>query len=266
MTTSAQNQKAVYGPVRSWRFGQSLGIDPIFEVSTCSFNCIYCQLGNIQHVTAERKVYVSTQKVIEDFKEVLASGAHFDVITFSGSGEPTLATNLGEIGHELKKLSPQTPLLVLTNSTNLRLPEVQADLQVMDRVIVKLDAPDNKTLQQMNRPSAGVSLEKIMEGILAFKKIYKGELDVQMMFMPLNIGQIENLAELLKQIQPDVVQLNTPLRPYPIGWNRDSRGNHNPNPNYQTRTLRVITKEEAKHIEDTLRAETGLNVLSVYRE
>jgi wyosine [tRNA(Phe)-imidazoG37] synthetase (radical SAM superfamily) len=258
--------KTVYGPVRSWRFGWSLGIDPIFEISTCSFNCVYCQLGNIQKVTAERKVYVPTEKLIADFNNVLKTGAKFDVITFSGSGEPTLAKNLGEIGKELKKIKPEIPLLVLTNSTLLHDPAVQESLQIMDRVIVKLDAPDDKTLQIMNQPAQGVTLQKIMEGIKAFKKNYKGELDVQMMFMPANLNKVKELGDLLKEIQPAVVQLNTPLRPYPLSWNRDSRGNHNENRDYEVRTLRVITKEEAKHIEDTLREITGLKVLSVYRE
>ena len=261
-----ESPQAVYGPVKSWRFGWSLGIDPIFEISTCSFNCIYCQLGNIQRVTLQRKVYIPTEKIIADFNDLVKQKTHFDVITFSGSGEPTLAENLGEIGRELKKIKPNIPLLVLTNSTNLALPEVQADLQIMDRVIVKLDAADNQTLQMMNRPAEGVTLERIVEGIQSFRKVYKGELDIQMMFMPANINKVDELAEILNQIKPDTVQLNTPLRPYPLEWNRDSRGNHNPEPNYATRTLRVITKEEAKYAENRLRELTKLNILSVYRE
>lgn len=118
----------------------------------------------------------------------------------------------------------------------------------MDRVIVKLDAGDNKTLQQMNRPANSVNLESIIAGIKAFKAVYKGKLDVQIMFMPVNLNQLEDLAVLLKEIQPDTVQLNTPLRPYPIEWNRDSRGNHTENHTYTTRTLKVVTKEEAENI------------------
>jgi wyosine [tRNA(Phe)-imidazoG37] synthetase (radical SAM superfamily) len=260
----SENQKTVYGPVHSWRFGSSLGLDPIFEISTCSFNCIYCQLGNIQKITTERKIYVPTEKVIADFKEFLDKP--FEVITFSGSGEPTLALNLKEIAEQIKILKPQIPLLCLTNSTLLHLPEVQENLQIMDRVIVKLDAGDNKTLQQMNRPADGVSLESIIAGIKAFKAVYKGKLDVQMMFMPVNLNQLEDLAILLKEIQPDTVQLNTPLRPYPIEWNRDSRGNHTENRTYTTRTLKVVSKKEAETIQNTLRERTNLNILSVYRE
>jgi wyosine [tRNA(Phe)-imidazoG37] synthetase (radical SAM superfamily) len=263
---SKQIDKAVYGPVKSWRFGLSLGIDPIFEISTCSFNCIYCQLGSIQRVTPDRKVYVPTQKVLDDFKDVLNQGAEFDVITFSGSGEPTLATNLGEIIDGLKILAPGKPILVLTNSTMLILDDVRKNLQHADRVIVKLDAGDDQTLRQMNRPAEGVTIQRIIEGIKEFKKSFTGELDVQTMIMPTNIEKIESIAELLKEISPHVVQLNTPLRPYPVQWVRDSRGNSLDKTEVETRTLRVITPEEAKHVEETLREKTGLKILSVYRE
>ena len=89
-----QLSRTVYGPVLSWRFGQSLGIDPLFHTSTCSFNCIYCQLGQIQKITGRIKVYVDTAKVLADYREV-ANGRQIDIIMYSGSGEPTLAENLG---------------------------------------------------------------------------------------------------------------------------------------------------------------------------
>jgi len=56
---------AVYGPVSSWRYGRSLGIDPIGCVSTCSFNCVYCQLGEIEHKTSTRAIYVPTEQILE---------------------------------------------------------------------------------------------------------------------------------------------------------------------------------------------------------
>ncbi len=261
-----QIDKTIYGPVLSWRFGKSLGIDIIFEISTCSFNCIYCQLGQIQKVTLERKVYVSTEKIIDDLKEFLNQNIEFDVITFSGSGEPTLAENLGEAAAEIKKLCPNKSLQVLTNSTMLLMPEVQENLKIMDRVICKLDAATDKTLRQINRPAEGISLENIVEGIKSFKKSFKGILDIQMMFMPLNLSQIDDLANLLKEIQPANVQLNTPLRPYPMKWQRENRGNHLPEDLVETRQLKVITKQEAEFIEKTLRDKTGLNISSVYRE
>ncbi|MDX1918468.1 MAG: radical SAM protein [Candidatus Caenarcaniphilales bacterium] len=256
--------KAVYGPVKSWRFGHSLGIDPVFEISTCSFNCIYCQLGHIQRVTMERKIFVPTAKVLEDFQEFKTKP--YDVITFSGSGEPTLALNLAEIAQGLKAQSPQTPLIILTNATLFTDPAVREDLNYFDRVIAKLDAPDDETLQMMNRPAEGISIASIKEGIRMLKKSYQGELDIQMMFMPANLQVVEEFAAFLSEIEPHTIQLNTPLRPYPMIWRRENRGNHIESRDYETRTLRVITPEEAKKLETILRESTGLNVLSVYRE
>lgn len=86
---------SVYGPVDSWRFGKSIGIDLLMDPSTCSFNCTYCQLGFIQRITRDRKIYVPTKKVIEDFEN--SNWQNCDVVTFSGSGEPTLALNIGEV-------------------------------------------------------------------------------------------------------------------------------------------------------------------------
>lgn len=260
------NQSTVYGPVLSWRFGKSLGIDPIFSTSTCSFNCIYCQLGNIQNVTTELKNYVETNKVLSDLKVFLQQNIDFDVLTFSGSGEPTLAKNLGEMASEIKKMIPGKPLLILTNATHLNNSQVRANLQFFDRVIVKLDAADEEVMKRINRPAPGVTVQSIFQGIIDFKKNYQGILDVQMMFMPVNLQEITTLAEKLKQIAPHSVQLNTPKRPYPLSWHRENRGNHENKFDYEVKSLKTITEDEAVMIETTLRKLTGLNILSVYRE
>ena len=232
----------VYGPVKSWRFGQSLGIDPIFHVSTCSFNCIYCQLGSIVNVTKEHKEYVATEQVLRDFEQVLKRGDKIDVITYSGSGEPTLASNL-EIGS----------------------PEVQSALRLLDKVIVKIDAAREEIFQKVNRPAPGITLQTVIENILQFKKSFHGQLEVQTMFMPINSqGELEALAKILKQIGPTVVQLNTPKRPYPMEWQRENRGNHGGVFHCQVREIKGITEDDARRFERELAALTGLPILSVY--
>ena len=172
------NTKTVYGPVPSRRFGNSIGVDPIFEISTCTFNCIYCKLGNIQKQTVERKVFVPTEKVVNDLKELMAQNVNFDVLTFSGSGEPTLALNLKEMSFELKKLVRQKELLLLTNGSLLHRPDVRADLENFDKVIVKLDALEGDSLKRINRPHADVSFEKIIEGIKSLRPQYKGKIEI----------------------------------------------------------------------------------------
>lgn len=259
------NQSTVYGPVKSWRYGMSLGIDPIFSTSTCSFNCIYCQLGNIQNVTREIKEYVSTEKVISDYQEFLHKGIHHDVITFSGSGEPTLASNLGEMAKAIKLLSPAIPLLVLTNSTELTHQKVIENLNFVDKVIVKIDASDEATFQKINRPASGITLNSTIESIVEFKKHFKGSIEVQSMFMPINLKNLEEFAQILLRVKPDVVQLNTPKRPYPMEWHRENRGNHKLIFDYDTRELKKVNVEEAQTIEQYLKNKTGLEIHSVYQ-
>jgi wyosine [tRNA(Phe)-imidazoG37] synthetase (radical SAM superfamily) len=253
---------SVYGPVHSWRVGNSLGIDLLLQTSTCSFNCIYCQLGDIQLKTAERKIYVSTDQVERDLRNSRWEEA--DIITFSGSGEPTLALNIAEVIHMIKEYTGK-PVMVLTNGTRLHDPTVQQDLQEADIVAVKLDAASEEGLQRMNRPVVGVTLEKILQGIEALKKTYRGKLCLQCMFMPTNLSEVEGLATLIEKIQPDEVQLNTPKRPYPLQWILDSRGNHG-SPDYPARALKVLTLEQATEIEALLKQKTNVPIISVYKK
>ena len=81
--------------------GWSLGVDLIQEISTCSFNCIYCQLGEIQVKTTERRIYVPTERVLADLQGV--DWSKVDVVTVSGCGEPTLALNLGEVLRQIRQ-------------------------------------------------------------------------------------------------------------------------------------------------------------------
>jgi wyosine [tRNA(Phe)-imidazoG37] synthetase (radical SAM superfamily) len=266
MTTETQLQtgytSSVYGPVHSWRVGNSLGVDLLLQTSTCSFNCIYCQLGNIQLKTLERKIYVPTEQVEKDLRR--SDWEKADIVTFSGSGEPTLALNLKEVIHMVKEYTGK-PVMVLTNGTLLHDPAVRADLSEADTVAVKLDAASDEVLKRMNRPVASVTLESIVEGAVALKREYSGKLCLQCMFMPANLAEAEAMADLINRIHPDEVQLNTPKRPYPLQWVVDSRGNHG-QVEYPARELRVVTPEQADVIEEAIRNKTHVPVISVYRK
>lgn len=262
------NHKVVYGPVKSWRFGQSLGIDPIFETSTCSFNCIYCQLGHIQDITTRHKVYVPTQRVVDDFKEIYKN-APIDMITYSGSGEPTLALNLEEMIDEIRILAPQIPQMILTNATQLHDSRVRRALEKCDRVSLKIDTASEELFQKMNRPALGVTLDTVIKGIELFKKQFKGALEVQTMFMPINVTplnkNLQDYIDLMKQIDPDVIQLNTPKRAYPMEWHRENRGNHLEFFHYDVRKLQTITKETALEIEEKLSKALKAKIISISR-
>lgn len=259
-------KSSVYGPVHSWRVGASLGVDLLLETSICSFNCIYCQLGDIQLKTAERRLYVPTARVEQDLRQSAWETA--DIITFSGSGEPTLALNLGEVIHFVKEYTGK-PVLVLTNATLLHDDTVIRDLREADIVACKLDAASEAGLRQINRPVPGVTLESIVAGIRALKEQHPGKVALQCMFMPANLREVELLAGLIKTIRPDEVQLNTPKRPYPLVWRSDSRGNHREPGDipYPTRSLRVVEPPQAEEIETLLQAAVpDIPILSIYKK
>ena len=259
-----QLSKTVYGPVNSWRFGQSLGIDPLFHTSTCSFNCIYCQLGHIQNITTQIKDYVATEKVLQDYREIregLPLEQPIDIIMYSGSGEPTLARNLGDIARGIKSHDPHIPQAVLTNAVHLGLAQVQESLQSIDKVILKLDAPQEKIFQAINRPAPGVTLTKVLNGIQSFKRNYSGEIEVQIMLMPINQNTISDWCDYLKKINPQKIQINSPKRAYPLQWHRENRGNHHGIHDHETRVLKVLPKEEKAKIAKIIYKQTGIETL-----
>ena len=271
MINKEQIISSIYGPVDSWRLGKSLGVDLIMDLSTCSFNCTYCQLGFIQKITSERKLFVSTKKVLEDFKA--SEWKKADVITFSGSGEPTLALNIGEVIREIKKITGgKIPIAILTNGTLLNDQIVREDILNADVISVKLDASDDETLQAINRPANGINLGLILAGIKKLKqdivKACRGMplLQVQIMFMPQNKNKINELAKLLNEIKPNEVALNTPTRPYPSGWDIITRGAHGEDAKrikYPTKPLKQLSREQAEEIEQQLKDLTGLKIISV---
>jgi len=260
------NKKTIYGPVQSWRFGKSLGVDPIFETSTCSFDCIYCQLGKITKKTDEYREYVPTAQVIRDYKDFLQTQIPFDVITYSGSGEPTLAKNLGEIICEIRKLSPDKGQIILTNSTVMSRPEVIKTLLLLDHVTVKLDAVTDGNLKLINRPVGAININQIIHSLIEFRKIFKGKLEIQTMFANFNQdkNEIEKFAEVYNKINPDTIFINTPTRPYPMSWHRENRGNHLKIFDHEVRELKPLSKEELTIIENKIRKLTKAEVISTY--
>ena len=213
----------IYGPVQSWRLGRSLGVDLLFVDSICSFECVYCQLGKINRVTNEREIFVSTAKVLEDLQN--SDWQTADVITFSGSGEPTLAANLGETIEKIKQITHK-PVVVLTNSTLLHQTQVRREISKADKIFCKLDAWSDSILRRVDHPHASISLESIISGIFELRREFDGFLAIQTMILrPLNEPETEKLAEILHTIQPDEVQLNLPTRPVPREYLLETRGN-----------------------------------------
>lgn len=253
-----ESLKTVYGPVRSWRAGISLGVDLLAVNSTCSFRCLYCQLGKINLQTTERRIYVPTERVLTD---LIRSGWHVaDIITLSGSGEPTLASNMGAVIRQIKVITGK-PVLVLTNGTTLNDRFVRHELCRADKISCKLDAADEESFRRINRPTKGITLQSIITGIKALKREFAGELAIQLMLTHMNASRVEQFARVLNEIKPFEVQLNLPTRPIPREWMIDARANNNilyaPAAHFK-----MVTVEKAARFEAALKFFTGLKISS----
>ena len=201
----------IYGPVPSWRLGRSLGIDMLFSRhKLCSFDCVYCQLGSTGRAAVRRKEFVSLDRLAQELRAL--PRMDIDYATFSGMGEPTLARNLGEaIG--LVRSVLKMPVAVITNSSLLTRPDVRDELAEADVVVAKLDAPDEALFYRINRPRIRCRINEITEAIGLFRELYRGKLAIDIMFIDDNKDRAAEMARTVRELTPDEVQINTPLRP-----------------------------------------------------
>jgi len=201
----------IYGPVSSWRLGKSLGIDLLnTRRKVCSFNCIYCQLGETDQFIVEPREFISLEQLTREIE--LLNPIKADYATFSGMGEPTLASNLGE-AIELVRSILDLPIAVLTNSSFMFREDVRRQLVHADTVVAKLDVPNEELFAIVNRPTPELHFGQIVEGIRRFRDEYRGKLVLQIMFIEANKDYATEIAALARRISPDEVQINTPLRP-----------------------------------------------------
>jgi len=204
----------IYGPVSSWRLGKSLGVDIVStERKTCSFGCIYCQLGETANPLVQRREFVSIDEIESSLHSVRGLAA--DYATFSGMGEPTLASNLGE-AIELARSILRLPVAVLTNSSLMVREDVCKELAQADVVVAKVDAPDEELFRQINKPFVDHTLDDILQALKSFRRQYEGKLALQIMFMRANASRAAEMAAVAREVLPDEVQVNTPLRPCPV--------------------------------------------------
>ena len=204
--------KYIFGPVASRRFGMSLGIDLSPDKKRCNFDCIYCELKPAKPVD----YYDNPPSVDEIFEEVKkAVNEHtFDVLTITSNGEPTLYPYLDELIDKLKTLNKK--LLILSNSSTIDKKNIQNTLKKLDIVKLSLDSVSEKTFKKIDRPSKSVSLKKIIEGMIKFRKLYNGELIIEILVVKgINDKKEEfiKLSSILEQINPDRVDVSTIDRP-----------------------------------------------------
>jgi wyosine [tRNA(Phe)-imidazoG37] synthetase (radical SAM superfamily) len=204
----------VYGPVPSRRLGFSLGVD-ILPFKTCTLDCIYCQLGRTPEKTLIRKEFFPKSEILSHIRKKIQSGSQIDYITFSGSGEPTLYSGLGELIENIKNMT-DIPVAVLTNSTTMTSSQVRKELMAADLIVPSLDAATQPVFEKINRPHPELRMDDIIQGLSAFKQTYTGRLWVEILLVKgVNDSDkhVQALRQALNKIKPDKVQLNTVVRP-----------------------------------------------------
>jgi len=211
-----------FGPVPSRRLGRSLGINNI-PPKSCTYSCVYCQLGRSGKMEAERRHFYQPEDIHERVEDKIKSaenhGESMDYLTFVPDGEPTLDINLGEEMDRLSETGVKTA--VITNSSLLWQEQVREDLLKADWVSVKIDSVRHDIWHQINRPHRSLQLEDILKGILDFANEYQGKLVTETMLIG-NLNDdtesMKSLAHFLGRLSPDTSYLSIPTRPPAEKW------------------------------------------------
>ena len=237
----------LFGPVPSRRLGISLGVD-LVPMKTCTLNCIYCECGESTNLTLERKEYVPFTTVKKELSLYFENNPVPDYITFSGSGEPTLNSRIGDVLNFIKNYIHDIPVALLTNGTLFSQKQVREDIKAATVIIPSLDAATEKVFRKINRPSPHLKVDKIIEGLIQLRKEYRGKLWLEIFIVP-GMNDTEQELTALKQaidkIEPDQIQLNTLDRPGPVP------------------TLRAATRQELEHVIDFWQIENAAIIADV---
>jgi wyosine [tRNA(Phe)-imidazoG37] synthetase (radical SAM superfamily) len=209
--------KYIYGPIKSRRLGLSLGLSLSLD-KICDLDCIYCQWGSIGKTVFERKEYAQVSEIVLELKSWMQNNPRdtkeLKFVTLSGLGEPTLNTCIGELIDQVKNITG-SKIAVITNSTLLGDPAVRKELLKADLIVPSLDAVDLQIFKQIDRPDNGVKLNEIIAGLVALRKEFKGKIWLEIMLVAgVNdgLGHIRQLKEVIERINPDKIQLNSPVR------------------------------------------------------
>ncbi len=212
--------KYVFGPVNSRRLGVSLGID-IVPFKVCSFNCIYCECGGTTVLTDEVKEYIPYSEIVAEISQVLDKKPSIDVVTFSGSGEPTLHSRIGDIIGFIKKTYPEYKVAVLTNSSLLHKADVRKSILQADIIYPSLDAVSKKVFNKIMRPVSGTDPQIIIDSITLLRREFKGIICLEI-FIIAGINDTDDelfkLKEACIKIGPDEIHINHLDRPGAEDW------------------------------------------------
>lgn len=207
--------KYLFGPVPSRRLGMSLGVD-LVPKKVCALNCVYCEVGETTKLTTDRMEYIKYDKIISELQQFMSSRPKIDYITFSGSGEPTLNSRIGEVLAYVKQNYPDVKTAILTCGALLSSPQLRTEILEADVILPSLDAATQAIFNKINRPNPNLSIDTYIKGLIDFRKEYKGQIWLEVFLLKGYNDMLEELdliKEAILKIEPDIVQLNTLDRP-----------------------------------------------------
>ena len=217
-----KDQILAFGPVPSRRIGLSVGVNTV-PMKTCTYSCIYCQLGPTADLTVARRPYYQPDSVVRaTLERIDRSPRRPDYVTFIGQGEPSLASNLGEI-HEALKAQWSGKTALLTNGSLLWDPHVRESSLPFDAVLPTVSACSEEMFRRIHRPYRSLSFKKVIDGITSFSESYSGQLWVETMLIAgVNDDKVslQAIGELLKPIKLYRVHVAAPIRPPCEKWVR----------------------------------------------
>jgi len=244
----------IFGPVKSRRLGNSLGINLLPTKSKlCNFNCVYCECGLNDDSASDpypQRETISSH-LEKKLKELKTINDLPDVITFAGNGEPTMHPQFAKVIDDTillrNNFAPQCEITVLSNATMLRNPKVMEALKKVDRAFMKIDSAIETTSKTINQPTMSIPLET-----LASQMRELGEnLIIQTMFIRGTANgidfdntskvEIDALIDFYEKTKPSEIQIYSIARDTPID------------------TLETITKPELTKIAEII-SKQGFNV------
>ena len=215
--------KHVFGPVPSRRLGVSLGVDLVVSKS-CNLNCIFCECGATKKIQLKRQRFKDMNEILDEIQSVLKV-IKPDYITFSGSGEPTLSLDLGNISKAIKEnLKYKGKICLITNNLLLADKQVIKELEYIDLIIPTLNTLRQDIFEKIVRPDYRTSVDEIRKGFINLNNSnYKGKIWIEIFILENINDNKENFIEIAnflnsENIRYDKIQLNTIDR---VGAERD---------------------------------------------
>jgi wyosine [tRNA(Phe)-imidazoG37] synthetase (radical SAM superfamily) len=211
-----------FGPVPSRRLGRSLGINNI-PPKTCSYSCVYCQLGKTNNISVDRQAFYKPEDLLRAVRrkvdEATVRNERIDYLTFVPDGEPTLDLNISKEISFLKQTGMLTA--VITNASLLWRDDVKEDLRKADFISLKVDAVSEDLWRKVNRPHKDLRLNIVLEGIREFTEEFRGTVVSETMLIGnIDYGdEFERIAAFLTELKKlNKAYIAIPTRPPTENW------------------------------------------------